>query len=353
MDLMTLSEIRRAAQNGAVPARVHVQVESAAPKLTREQQPYCELTLADACDRMTLRVWSDHPAYKACSALTTDHFIELTGEFHRHPQYGLEARKWTVRPLTEQEKNELLQGPADLRAKQAADWEFVLRTIQTIADPRLRRLCEMFLREWGDRFRRTAAARNYHHARRGGLVEHTAQMMRVAKQIAPLYPELNLDLLLAGILFHDSGKLWENALPENGFVMNYDERGELIGHISIGLELVNSLWRRLSAENVEAWKDLVPASEDVRLHLLHLIGAHHGELEFGSPVAPKTPEAMALHYIDNLDARLEMFAAGYAIAKPLAARIFDRVRPLPGNLVKSLEKFQQSTTTTKEDGQLL
>ena len=226
-----------------------------------------------------------------------------------------------------------------MRAKQNADWEFIEKIIHTITDPRLRALCEAFLNEWGERFRRTAAARNYHHARRGGLVEHTAQMMRVAKEIAPLYPQLNLDLLIAGILFHDSGKLWENALSENGFVMNYDERGELVGHISIGLELVNALWRKLSAENAQAWKNLAPASEDVRLHLLHLIGAHHGEPEFGSPVAPKTPEAMALHYIDNLDARLEMFAAGYATAKPLAARIFDRVRPLPGNLVKSLEKF--------------
>ena len=344
---MMLTEIRRAAQSGAVSAHVHVQVESVAPRLTREQQPYCELTLADACDRMTLRVWSDHPAYKTCSALTNQDFIELTAEFYQS-QYGLDARKWTVRPLTEQEKNELLQGPADLRAKQAADWEFITETIQRILDPRLSGLCEAFLKEWGDRFRRTAAARNYHHARRGGLVEHTAQMMRVAKEIAPLYPQLNLDLLIAGILFHDSGKLWENALPENGFVMNYDERGELVGHISIGLELVNALWRKLSAENAEAWENLAPASEDVRLHLLHLIGAHHGEMEFGSPVAPKTPEAMALHYIDNLDARLEMFAAAYTTAKPLAARIFDRVRPLPGNLVKSLEKFQRATSS-KED----
>src|SRR5882724_8775581 len=107
MQLLTLSDIRRAAQNGAVEARVHVQVESASPKLTREQQPYCELTLADACDHMTLRVWSDHPAYKTCSALTTENFIELSAEFHRHSQYGLEARKWNPRPLTEQEKNEL------------------------------------------------------------------------------------------------------------------------------------------------------------------------------------------------------------------------------------------------------
>src|SRR3984893_9809365 len=350
MQLMTLSEIRRAAQSGPVSAKVHVQVESAAPKLTREQKPYCELSLVDACDRMTLRVWSDHPAYKACSSLTNESFIELAGEFNSHSQYGLEAQKWTVRPLTPQEKNELLQGPAELRAKQNKDWQFILETIATISDPRLRALSDAFVTELGGRFRRTAAARRNHHARRGGLVEHTAQMMRVAVSIAPLYPELNADLLVAGILFHDSGKLWENALPENGFVMSYDELGELVGHISIGLELVNSLWRKISSENAEAWKSFAPPSEDVRMHLLHLIASHHGEKEFGSPVFPKTPEAMALHYIDNLDARLEMVAAGYLTAKPLADRIFDRVRPLPGNLVKSLEKF--SAGKPPHDGKL-
>src|ERR1700731_216540 len=353
MQLMTLSEIRRAAQDGTVSAKVHVQVESAAPKLTREQKPYCELSLADACDRMTLRVWSDHPAYKACSSLTNESFVELTGEFSSHSQYGLEAQKWTIRPLTPQEKNELLQGPAELRAKQNADWQFILEGIATISDPRLRTLCDAFVKELGERFRRTAAARKNHHARRGGLVEHTAQMMRVGLSIAPLYPQLNVDLLVAGILLHDSGKLWENALPENGFVMDYDERGELIGHISIGLELVNSLWRKLSAENAEAWKHFEPSSEDVRMHLLHLVGSHHGEMQFGSPVFPKTPEAMTLHYIDNLDARLEMFAAGYVTGKLLADRIFDRVRPLPANLVKSLDKFQQPTAAEKKDGDLL
>jgi 3'-5' exoribonuclease len=338
MQLMTLSEIRRAAQSDPVTARTHVQVESNAGELTREQQPYCKLGLADACDRMTLRVWNDHPSYKACSELKPEQFIEITGEFFQS-QYGMDVRKWIMRPLTEQEKNELLQGPPELREKQAADFEFVRQTVAAISDPRLRVLSEAFLSEFGERFRRTAAARNYHHARRGGLVEHTAQMMRTALAIAPLYPQLNVDLLVAGILFHDSGKLWENALPENGFVMGYDERGELVGHISIGLELVNSLWRKLASENADAWKNLSPSSEDVRLHLLHLIGSHHGEMQFGSPIFPKTPEAMALHYIDNLDARLEMFAAGYLTAKPLADRIFDRVRPLPGNLVKSLEKF--------------
>src|SRR3954471_5712560 len=143
MELLTLTEIPRHAQNGAaVEARVHVQVEGSVAKLTREQKPYCELSLADACDRMTLRVWSDHPAYKACSALTNESFIELTGEFNSHAQFGLEAQKWTVRPLTPQEKNELLQGPPELRARQAADWKLIVETIAQISDPRLQMLCE-------------------------------------------------------------------------------------------------------------------------------------------------------------------------------------------------------------------
>jgi len=342
MQLMTLTEIRRAAQNGAgVEARVHVQVEGATSKVTREQKPYCELSLADSADRMTLRVWSDHPEFKACDALQTSDFIELTGEFLQHQQFGLDARKWKVRPLNAQEKSELLQGPPALRAKQNADWEYICQRTGALGDPRLRALGEALVADYGERFRRTAGARSYHHARRGGLVEHVAQMMRVAVALVPLYPQLNLDLLIAGVLFHDAGKLWENHLPETGFTMGYDERGELMGHISIGLELVNSLWRKIQTEeNGRAWSAFTPSSEDVRMHLLHLIGAHHGEPQFGSPVSPKTPEAMALNYIDNLDARMEMFAVGYLVAKPIAERIFDRVRPLPGNLVKPLEKFQ-------------
>ena len=336
-----------------MPARVHVQVEAATAKTQREGKPYCELTLADACDQMTLRVWSDHPAYKTCSAFTSESFIKLSGEFHQHPQYGLEADKnsWTVQPLSEQEKKELLEGPPELRAKQASDWDFILQSINKIIDPRLRALSETFLHKWGDRFRRAAAARKYHHARRGGLVEHSAQMMRVAKEIAPLYPQLNLDLLLTGILFHDSGKVRENQYSEAGFVMPYDELGELVGHISIGLELVNSLWRELRAENADTWKTYRPPSEDVRWHLLHLVGSHHGEKKsgWGSPVDPKTPEAMTLHYIDNLDARLEMFAEGYKKADPLADRIFERVWPLPANLVKSLDKFHQTASAADAD----
>ena len=95
MQLLSLTEVRRHAQNGAaVEARVHVQIEGVAAKVTREQKPYCELSLADACDRMTLRVWSDHPEYKPCSTLKASDFIELCGEFVQHHQFGLDARNY-------------------------------------------------------------------------------------------------------------------------------------------------------------------------------------------------------------------------------------------------------------------
>ena len=352
IELLTISEVRRRTQNGFVTARVHAQVESASAKATREGKPYCEISLADACDRMMLRVWDNHPDYKSCSALQDRDFIEVDGEFAQHQQFGLEAKTWKSRSLTSDEIANLLAGPPELRARQSGDFAFIVQAVAAISDPRLRGICELFLKDFGERFRRTAAARNYHHARRGGLVEHTAQMMRLARAIAPVYSQLNIDLLIAGVLFHDSGKLWENQFSETGFIMSYDELGELVGHISIGLELVNSLWQKLAAENADLWRGYRPASEDVRVHLLHLIASHHGDKQLGSPVEPKTPEAMALHYIDNLDARLEMFAAGYLTAKPLADRIFERVRPLPGNLVKSLEKFQGSTLPAKSDDQL-
>ena len=148
---------------------------------------------------------------------------------------------------------------------------------------------------------------------------------------------LNRDLLLAGVLFHDCGKLWEMCPPENGFDLPRELRGELLGHISIGIEVTNALWRRLP---LEQWKEVTPGNEDVRIHLLHLIAAHHGELEFGSPIQPKTPEAIALHYVDNLDARLEMIFAAYAKSPEIAPGIYDRARALNVSPVKALPEVE-------------
>jgi 3'-5' exoribonuclease len=345
MEIVTISQLKGAATGGRVEATVHGQAEALTRKDTRDGKPFWELTLADAEGKLTLRAWSDAPAFAACEALETGAFIEVTGEFSLNGSFGLDSRRWTCRALSEEERDALLAGPTDLRERQAADFAFIEESAGSIVDPRLLELARVFLTEYGARFRRTAAARNNHHARRGGLVEHVAQMMRSALAIASAYPSLNRDLLIAGVLFHDSGKLWENALPADGFAMAFDERGEMLGHITIGIELVNALWRKVvAAPNAAGWTDLQPPSEDVRLHLLHLLAAHHGELQFGSPVVPKTPEAWALHYIDNLDAKLEMLAAGYKNSRSLAPRIQERVWPLPGNLVAPLPKFSADAT---------
>ena len=340
--MLTIPALKRAAlaQEGRVEARFHAQAETVLEKQTRDGKPFWELTAADAEGKLTLRAWSDSPAFDLCAKLAPGAFLEIEGEFAQHPAFGVEARRWSCRELEPEEVELLLGGPQALREKQAHDFETITEMVASLADPRLRALCQAFLADFGDRFRRTAAARTYHHARRGGLVEHVAQMMRAADRIAEVYSTLNRDLLLSGVLFHDAGKLWENCPEPRGFGMPYDERGELMGHISIGIEVLNALWRKLlEREEAAAWGPLRPGSEEVRNHLIHLIASHHGEMAFGSPVWPKTPEAAALHYIDNLDAKMEMFATGYQSGTPLAERIIERVRPLPANLVLPLEKF--------------
>ena len=234
----------------------------------------------------------------------------------------------------------LLDGSASRRELLDKAWGVITQAVDGIHDPRINALCEQFLILHGARFRRAAAARGNHHARRGGLLEHTSRMMESALALCGVYPELNRDLVVSGVLFHDTGKLWETCPPERGFGIVPELRGELLGHLSIGIELVNTIWRDLPKEG---WEALSPATEDVRLHLLHLIASHHGQLEFGSPVLPKTPEAALLHFVDNIDARMEMFFAAYQNASPAEHGVHDWVRPLGVAPVIPLDPFQTAT----------
>lgn len=339
--LLTVSALRSLPPGVWTGVTLHAQVDALQDKTTRDGKPFREISIADASEKCVIRVWSDAPEFQSSSGIASGAFIELGAEVSVGGAYGPEFRRWTWRPLEELEKARFLAGTPEQLAKLEADWQFVRETLAEIRDPRLNRLCIRFAAEFDARFRRTAAARAFHHARRGGLLEHTAQMMRSAVAIASVYPELNRDLLVSGVLFHDCGKMWENPVAEEGLTIGFTEAGELMGHIALGMELVNHTWRQMrEAGELEEWKDLQPASESVRMHLVHLVASHHGTHEFGSPVEPKTPEAFALHYIDNLDAKLEAVRAGYARAPLLTPTIHERSRPLNVNLIEPLPAFR-------------
>lgn len=328
-------------QSGEIPivAAIHAQLQSRAIRTTKGGKPYLELVFADSTGHFSLKIWSDSPMYEAAEKLADNTVVRLEGEWTQN-QYGVNPNHLAWYHLDDTAIANFLAGDHETREKQEGDYADIQRLCASINDPRLHKLCANFFTQMGDRFRRTAAAKRNHHARRGGLVEHVAQMMRSAEALCPVYPELNRDLMLSGVLFHDCGKLWENSYPEDGFSQILSIHGEMLGHIPLGIELVNKLWNDLLASpEAEEWKVLKPSTEMTRLHLLHLIGSHHGQYEFGSPVLPRTPESFALHYIDNLDAKLEMLRDAYSQSTELAPGIYDRVFPLPTNLVKPLAAF--------------
>lgn len=307
--LLSIAELKKSArQNSPIEAVVHAQVEKLTLKEASNGKPFYEVLLRDESEGMTLRAWTDTAAFETCASGERGDFVSVEGLFNHSGSFGLDARGWQLDPLPEEAIDLLLEGSPERQLLLGKAWEQISKAVEIILDPRLRQLCTQFLDQYGARFRRSAAARANHHARRGGLLEHTSRMMECALALCGVYPELNRDLLIAGVLFHDTGKLWETCPPERGFGIETELRGELLGHLSIGIELINALWRELPRDG---WDSLIPSSEEIRLHLLHLVAAHHGQLEFGSPVLPKTPEATILHFIDNIDARLEMFSAAY------------------------------------------
>jgi 3'-5' exoribonuclease len=340
LDLLTIAQLRSLAGPTVQPCRIQAQVDGVAQRQTSQGKPYFDVKLVDSTESLPWRVFDNNPLFLEIGQLKSQSWVELSADWLDTGKYGLEPRNPRLRRLTDDEVQVLLLGSEDARTRLLEDYRFIIESVAAVTDPRLRAVGEAFLERFGERFKRTAAARDFHHARRGGLVEHVAQMMRSALAIAGAYRQLNADLLVTGVLFHDCGKLWETCCPENGFNIPMHLSGEMLGHISIGMEVVNKLWRDIMDQTDTAdWLHHQPTNEQVRLHLLHLIAAHHGQMEFGSPVLPKTPEAMALHYVDNLDAKLEMFRRAYETSEELAPGIFEGVRPLKNKMIMPLPTF--------------
>ncbi len=347
--LLSIAELKKATRKHSPQgAMIHAQIERLALKEASNGKPFYELLLRDASESMVLRAWADTEAYETCASRHKGDFVGIEGHFSHNASFGLDARGWELQLLPEEAIDLLLEGSAERRLLLDACWQGMRNGLESIKDPRLLMLCERFCEQYGARFRRAAAARGNHHARRGGLLEHSSRMMEAALALCGVYPELNRDLLIAGVLFHDIGKLWETCPPERGFGIELELRGELLGHLSIGIEVINALWRELLKEG---WETLTPPSEEVRLHLLHLVAAHHGQLEFGSPVLPKTPEAILLHFLDNIDARLEMFSAAYQAASPEEEDLkgsLEWVRPLGVSPVLPLTPYLSTPTPLQE-----
>ncbi len=345
----SIGVIRKEAATAPFNACFHAQVESSLTKTSAAGKAYREVKLRDGADSLTLRAWSDSQYFEFCEALSPGDCVSVEGEFQIHPQFGFEARRWEIRFLKPEEISALFAGDEDSALALEENFEFLSACCTQIQDPRLHSLAKRFLEIHSERFCRAAAARQFHHARRGGLCAHTAQMMRTAIAVCEVYPNLNRDLLIAGILFHDSGKLWETCPPERGFEIPQDFRGELLGHISIGIEIINRIWLEIEETERANWENLSPSSDQVRMHLLHLVASHHGELQFGSPVQPKTPEALALHHLDNLDAKLEMFAEGYEKSPETAPGILDRIRPLGHSILRPLPTFSPAPSPSSSE----
>lgn len=170
-----------------------------------------------------------------------------------------------------------------------------------IANPHLSALVRAYLMDERllDQLRRAPAGVRNHHAYVGGLLEHIVNLLKVSERIADLYPDLWLDLLKMGIFLHDLGKTRELSYERTFF---YSDEGQLIGHLVIGVTMLEE--KLPVAEEIAG----EPMPQDLVLQLKHMILSHHGTYEFGSPKLPMTPEAIALHHLDNLDAKVHNFA---------------------------------------------
>lgn len=165
----------------------------------------------------------------------------------------------------------------------------------TLENPWLKKLLEGFLGddELAARLKRAPAAKGFHHAYLGGLLEHTLSMVRILDFLARHYPTTNRDMLIAGGILHDIGKIEEFTYDR---AIDYSTPGRLVGHILLGVEMVD---RKIASI------DGFPA--DLALEIKHVVLAHHGELDFGSPKRPKTVEALIVHFVDDLDAKVMAF----------------------------------------------
>ncbi|MDI6850346.1 MAG: HD domain-containing protein [bacterium] len=269
------------------------QIRDLQDKSGKEGQPFVELTIADVSGTLTARIFDDVDALRGKIERGRVHRLRMQ-VYQFANQLGL--RVLDVEKVEHYDIRHFLPSSSVNPSKLEEDLKSFIRKIN---NPQLKTLLKrIFLddEDFKKKFLLAPAARFYHHNFVGGLAEHTLQIARVAEAISELYDVVDRDLLIAGALLHDIGKVYEMEYTPD---IDFTDEGRLFGHLIIGYEIVSKKIHEIEVLNK------FPA--ELRMKILHMILSHHGELQYGSPVRPMFLEAQILHFLDDLDAKADMF----------------------------------------------
>jgi 3'-5' exoribonuclease len=264
---------------------------------TREGKAYLRLELGDRSGTIEARMWDQFDA--VVKDINRDDFVKVQArvEIYRNkPQLSLQNLR-----LAKPEEIDLADFLPHTKEDVGKLYAQLLEYAGSITNPWLRKLTTGILSDpkIATRFKRAPAAKVMHHAYLGGLLEHVISLCGLAKQIAAHYPELDVDLLLTAAILHDVGKLDELCYER---AVNYTVEGQLLGHIMMEFESVSK-----AMDAIEGF----PAN--LKTVVQHMLISHHGQYEFGSPKLPMIREALAFHYLDDLDSKLAAARAALAV----------------------------------------
>lgn len=284
-----------------------VMIKNAQLRHTRKNKLFLVLEFGDSSGEIRGNFWN--ATQQDAATFSVGSIVELTGkreEYQGRPQIKI----YSLRVISADEHYDLSQFVKSAPEKTQAMKEEINTYVFAILNPTWNRIVRFLLKKWDHRFFSYPAGKSNHHAVKGGLAFHTLSMLRDAKGLADNYPQVNRSLLYAGCILHDMGKVLELSGP---VATQYTTEGNLVGHLVLIDEQI-----MLAAQALHL--DL--ESEDLLL-LRHMVLAHHGKYEYGSPKLPALLEAELLHRIDDLDASL------YAITKALQ-------HTKPGSFTESL-----------------
>ncbi|MBV8808816.1 MAG: HD domain-containing protein [Acidobacteriaceae bacterium] len=273
--------------NDVVTAQFLVLTKEIRQKKTGE--PYLSLHLADRTGEIEAKMWDN--VGEVMHTFDGDDFVKVKGLV----QVYQNRWQFTVHRLRRLEDHEV--DPADFFPCSECDPEQMYSELEGIicgiSNSHLRGLLQALFADpqIAKQFKIAPAAKNIHHACRGGLLEHVLSLCKLCRSVGQHYADIDLDLLITGAILHDIGKIEELSYARS---FGYSAEGQLLGHIVIGLRIVG--------EKVAVLPDFPPK---LRSLVEHMIISHHGELQFGSPKVPVFREAMLLHHLDNLDSKME------------------------------------------------